>query len=288
VTATMSTVWDRTTEFVGDNLAPLTPIVLLGMFVPIALIGNLVPLVGAIGLTGSSVAGILVVILSLASNWGAVAVAALAIDPVAGRSAAIATANRRFLPVVAINVIALIAVFALFLPAMIGFAMSGIPMGQMTGQTTMVQPSLETVSAPIVLFATLYLLVLLPVLLWIVARLSVITPTLINEHRGLGVFARAFRLTRGNALKIMGVILLYLIVSQIAGLAARIVAGAVFGILIGGVGPMSLSAILTASVVAIVSTLFSVLAVAFLAKLYLALREADAESGRVAAMVEGA
>jgi hypothetical protein len=288
VTATMSTVWDRTTEFVGDNLAPLTPIVLLGMFVPIALIGNLVPLVGAVGLTGSSVAGILVVILSLASNWGAVAVTALAIDPAAGRSGAIRTANRRFLPVVAVNAIALIAVFALFLPAMIGFAMSGIPMTQMTGQSTVAQPSLETVSAPIVLFASLYSLVLLPVLLWIVARLSVINPTLIAEQRGLGVFARAFRLTRGSALKIMGVILLYLIVSQIAGLAARMVAGAVFGILIGGVGPMSLSAILTASVVAIVSTLFSVLAVAFLAKLYLALRDAKDASVPFAAIVEGA
>jgi hypothetical protein len=288
VTATMSTVWDRTTEFVGDNLAPLTPIVVFGMFLPIALIGNLVPLVGAIGLTGSSVAGILVVILSLASNWGAVAVTALAINPVAGRSAAVGTANRRFLPVVAINVIALIAVFVLFLPATIGFAMSGIPMGQMTGQTTVVQPSLETVSAPIVLFATLYLLVLLPVLLWIVARLSVINPTLINEHRGLGVFARAFRLTHGSALKIMGVILLYLIVSQIAGLAARMVAGAVFGILIGGVGLMSASAILTACVVAIVSTLFSVLAVVFLAKLYLALRDAKDASSPFAAIVEGA
>ena len=287
MTATMSTVWDRTTEFVGDNLAPLTPIVLLGMFVPIALIGNLMPLVGAIGLTGSSVAGILVVILSLASNWGAVAVTALAIDPAAGRSGAVRTANRRFLPVVAVNAIALVAVFALLLPAMIGFAMSGIPMAQMTGQTT-VQPSLETVSAPIVLLASLYSLVLLPVLLWIVARLSVINPTLINEHRGLGVFARAFRLTRGSALKIMGVILLYLIVSQIAGLAARMVAGAVFGILIGGVGLMSLSAILTACVVAIVSTLFSVLAFAFLAKLYLALRDAKDASGPFAAIVEGA
>ena len=258
------------------------------MFVPIALIGNLVPLVGAIGLTGSSVAGILVVILSLASNWGAVAVTALAIDPAAGRSEAIRTANRRFLPVVAVNAVALIAVFALFLPAMIGFAMSGIPMTQMTGQSTVAQPSLETVSAPIVLFASLYSLVLLPVLLWIVARLSVINPTLIAEQRGLGVFARAFRLTRGSALKIMGVILLYLIVSQIAGLAARMVAGAVFGILIGGVGPMSLSAILTASVVAIVSTLFSVLAVAFLAKLYLALRDAKDASVPFAAIVEGA
>ncbi|WP_277968636.1 hypothetical protein [Sphingomonas echinoides] len=286
--ATMSTVWDRTTEFLGDNLASLTPIALFGIFLPLALIGNLMPLMGAVGLAGSSVVGIVVVILSLASNWGAVAVTALALDPAAGRASAVRTANRRFLPILGVNVIALVGLFLVFLPAMVGFAMSGIPTDQMTGDMTGPQPSLETINAPIVLFASLYTLALLPVLLWIVARLSVIIPILVDERRGLGAFAQAFRLTRGSALKIMGVMLLYLIVSQVAGLAARMVAGAVFGIVLGGLGPMSLSGILTASVVAIVSTIFLVLAVAFLAKLYLALRDARARSADLDAPVVGA
>ncbi|WP_354290505.1 hypothetical protein [Sphingomonas sp. PvP055] len=284
----MSTVWDRTTEFLGDNLASLTPIALFGIFLPLALIGNLMPLMGAVGLAGSSVVGIVVVILSLASNWGAVAVTALALDPAAGRASAVRTANRRFLPILGVNVIALVGLFLVFLPAMVGFAMSGIPTDQMTGDMTGAQPSLETINAPIVLFASLYTLALLPVLLWIVARLSVIIPILVDERRGLGAFAQAFRLTRGSALKIMGVMLLYLIVSQVAGLAARMVAGAVFGIVLGGLGPMSLSGILTASVVAIVSTIFLVLAVAFLAKLYLALRDARARSAHLDAPVVGA
>lgn len=286
--ATMSTVWDRTTEFLGDNLASLTPIALFGIFLPLALIGNLMPLMGAVGLAGSSVVGIVVVILSLASNWGAVAVTALALDPAAGRASAVRTANRRFLPILGVNVIALVGLFLVFLPAMVGFAMSGIPTDQMTGDMTGAQPSLETINAPVVLFASLYTLALLPVLLWIVARLSVIIPILVDERRGLGAFAQAFRLTRGSALKIMGVMLLYLIVSQVAGLAARMVAGAVFGIVLGGLGPMSLSGILTASVVAIVSTIFLVLAVAFLAKLYLALRDARARSADLDTPVVGA
>jgi hypothetical protein len=266
--ATMNTVWDRTTEFVGDNLAALTPIVLFGLFVPLALVGNLVPLMGAVGLTGGSLVGVLVVLLSLASNWGATAVTALALDPRAGRAAAIRTANRRFLPVVGVNVVVLVAVFLLFLPAMIGFAMSGIPMTPMTGEP----PALDTINAPIVLASSFYALVLMILLWWLVARLCVVTPTIVAEPRGLGAFKRAFRLTRGLALKIMGVILLYLVVSQVAGRAAQLVAGTVFGLLLGGVGPMSASAILTACVAALVSTLFSVLAVAFLAQLYLATR----------------
>ncbi|WP_010164657.1 hypothetical protein [Sphingomonas sp. PAMC 26617] len=275
---TMSTVWDRTTEFVGGNIAALTPIVLVGMFVPVALIGNLMPLMGASGVVGNTVVGALIVLLSLASNWGAIAVTALGLEPAAGRSVAIRTANRRFLPVIGVNLLVLVILFLLFAPAFIGFSLSGIPMNQAGGA----QPSLDQINGPAVLFASLYSLVLLPVLLWVVARLAVITPAVVAERRGFGAFGRAFALTRGLALRIMGVILLYLIVSQVAGLATRMVAGSVFGLLLSNDGPVSLAAILTSTVVAVVSTIFSVLAVAFLAKLYLATRDARAAHVEVA------
>lgn len=275
---TMSTVWDRTTEFVGDNLAALTPIVLIGMFVPVALIGNLMPLMGASGMGGNAVVGGLIVLLSLASNWGAIAVTALAIEPAAGRSVAIRRANRRFLPVIGTNLLVLFGLSLLFVPAVAGFSLSGIPMNPAGGM----QPSLDQINGPAVVFAALYTLVLLPVLLWLIARLAVINPVVVTEHRGLGVFARAFALTRGLALRIMGVVLLYIVVSQVAGLATRMVAGTVFGLLLSSDGPVSLGAILTSTVVAVVSTLFSVLAVVFLAQLYLAARDTRAAHVEVA------
>ncbi len=276
--ATMSTVWDRTTEFVGENIAALTPIVLLGMFAPVALIGNLMPLMGPSGVVGNAVVGGLIVLLSLLSNWGAIAVTALALDPAAGRGVAIRNANRRFLAVIGINLIVLVILFLLFAPAFIGLSLSGIPMNQAGAA----QPSLDQINGPAVLFSSLYTLVLLPVLLWLIARLSVINAAVVAERRGFGVFARAFALTRGLALRIMGVILLYLIVSQVAGLATRMVAGTVFGLLSSSDGPVSLAAIMTSVVVAVVSTIFSVLAVAFLAKLYLATRDARAAHVEVA------
>lgn len=276
--ATMSTVWDRTTEFVGENIAALTPIVLLGMFAPVALIGNLMPLMGPSGVVGNAVVGGLIVLLSLLSNWGAIAVTALALDPAAGRGVAIRNANRRFLAVIGINLIVLVILFLLFAPAFIGLSLSGIPMNQ----TGAAQPSLDQINGPAVLFASLYTLVLLPVLLWLIARLSVINAAVVAERRGFGVFTRAFALTRGLALRIMGVILLYLIVSQVAGLATRMVAGTVFGLLLSSDGPVSLAAIMTSVVVAVVSTIFSVLAVVFLAKLYLATRDARAAHVEVA------
>ncbi|RZM25054.1 MAG: hypothetical protein EOP67_45495, partial [Sphingomonas sp.] len=154
--ATMSTVWDRTTEFVGENIAALTPIVLLGMFAPVALIGNLMPLMGPSGVVGNTVVGGLIVLLSLLSNWGAIAVTALALDPAAGRGVAIRNANRRFLAVIGINLIVLVILFLLFAPAFIGLSLSGIPMNQ----TGAAQPSLDQINGPAVLFSSLYTLVL--------------------------------------------------------------------------------------------------------------------------------
>ena len=85
--ATMSTVWDRTAEFLSDNLAALTPLVLFGIFVPLTLIGSLMPLMGTGGQPADLALGLMVLALSLVSSWAGVAITALAFDPVAGRCA---------------------------------------------------------------------------------------------------------------------------------------------------------------------------------------------------------
>ena len=70
--ATMSTVWDRTAEFLSDNLAALTPIVLLGIFVPLTLLGNLMPLMGSSGQIGDWSLGAIVFVLARWLRPGAV------------------------------------------------------------------------------------------------------------------------------------------------------------------------------------------------------------------------
>ena len=40
----MEYVWDRTVEFLGDNLTLLLPLVLLGLFLPTSIIGSLADL----------------------------------------------------------------------------------------------------------------------------------------------------------------------------------------------------------------------------------------------------
>lgn len=271
VIATMSTVWDRTTDFLSDNVAALTPIVLLGIFVPLTLLGNLMPLMGSSGQVADWTLGAIVFVLALVTTWGGIAITALAFDPVAGRVAAVATANRRILPVVGIGIVTTLAVIVLAAPIGVALGLSGLDMAAMAAG----KPPAGSANGWALSFATFYMIALALFLLWGYARLVLlITPIMVMERRGLGVYARAFVLTRGIAWKVIGVLILYAVVSWVASAAAKTVFGSVFGLLIGGQGPITLASVLTQIVAAAVSTLFSVLSVAFVAKLYLATRDA--------------
>lgn len=269
--ATMSTVWDRTSEFLSDNLSALTPIVLFGIFVPLMLFGSFMPLIGTSGQIGDWTLAGIVFVLALVTTWGGIAITALAFDPAAGRAAAVATAHRRLLPVLGIALLTTLAMLLLLVPIGVALALGGVDAAALEKGT--LAPG--SVNAGAILFVGWYFLALLLFLLWAYARLVLlIVPIMVMERRGLGVFARAFVLTRGIAWKVVGVVLLYGIVSQVASAAAKTVFGSVFGLLIPGEGRITLAMILTQIVVAAISTVFSVLSVAFVAKLYLAARDA--------------
>lgn len=275
---TMSMVWDRTAEFLGDNLSALAPIVLFAVFVPLGLFGSVMPLMGGGGRAGDWALGIVLLALALVTVWGGLAVTALAIDPPAGRTAAMRTATARLPPVLGIGLVVLAAMIAATLPAGIALVLGGMDMTAMAGGRS----SPGDVAPGAALFAGLYLVLLAVVLFWLGARLLLVRPVMILERRGLGVFARSFALTRGIAWKIVGLLLLYAIVSWVATTAAKTVSGSIFALLIGGEGRATPAGVLTQVVAAGVSSIFSVLAVTFMAKLYLAARDARE------AIIEGA
>lgn len=271
VTVTMSTVWDRTTESLSERRGAMLPIVLFGMFVPLALIGILMPQMGASAHAGDLAIAVAVLLLSLLTSWAGLAITALAFDPAIPRAAAVQRANRRFLPVIGIGLVTLAVVLLLAAPIGIAFAFSGIDMAAMSAGT--LKP--DAVNGGALAFVSLYSVVLAVLLFWAYARCVVlVTPILLEERRGLGVYRRSFELTRHIAWKVIGVVVLYGVVSWVASAAAKSVFGTVFALVLGGEGTVTLASILTQVVVAGVSTLFSLLAVVFLAKLYLAAREA--------------
>lgn len=261
----MGSVWDRTAEFLSDNLGAILPIALIAMFVPAVVSGNLGELQQGAnpGLAMGLAAGSLV--LALVTFWGQLAITALALDPARGRSAA-GVATRRFPPALLVMIVAVIAGLVAVMPLAIILVAGGADLAALQSQP---MPQVPPAAMGAVL---LYLLLLLPIALWIVARLAVMLPVIVGEGRALGAFSRSWRLTRGVALRIVGVIILYAMVSIVANLAATTAFGTVISLVAGrGDGGLSLASVLTTIVGGAVSTAFTVLGTAFTAKLFVAL-----------------
>jgi hypothetical protein len=264
----IGSVWDRTVEFISDNLSAVVPVALMGIFVPLSIYTSLAPLANGVAPGARSIIYGVMLALSLWSLWGKLAITALALDPLAGRPAAIQMAGRRLLPAIGISLVLLVALLVATAPAWIALHLAGFDFAAAaSGHPT---PPGDAVRG----FVVLYALLLAAIVLWVVARLSVVLPTIVMERRGLGVLRRSFRLTRGFALKIVGVVVLYLIVAFVAAKATQFVFGTIFNLLFGGDSAVSLATILTSILVGVVTTGFTVLAAAFCTNLYLALRDA--------------
>lgn len=251
----MGAVWDRTAEFLTDNLNAVLPIALLAFFVPASIDGALSSLTTNASGQLALVLSLLWVAFGVLSLWGWLVITAMALD--ANRAAhAGAVARRKLLP-------ALLVTLALFAGSMLLLAPVALSVSAwFAGGSTI---EISTVSA-------LYLVAVAAVLLWLGARLLPWLPALVAGESLLAAVPRAWALTRGVALPILGVVLLWFVVMVVAVLATHTVFGSVFELISGppssGVG---LSSVLTSVMVAAVRTGFTVLAPAFAAKLYLAL-----------------
>lgn len=251
----MGAVWDRTAEFLTDNLHAVLPIALLAFFVPASIDGAMSNLTTNASQELALVLGVLWVAFGVLSLWGWLVITAMALD--ANRAAhAGAVARRKLAP-------ALIITLALFIASMLLLAPVALSISHwFTGGST-----IEISTA-----AALYLVAVCILLLWLGARLLLWLPALVAGESLLAAVPRSWALTRGATLAILGVMLLWFVVMVVAVLATHTVFGSVFELISGpptsGVG---LSSVLTSVMVAAVRTGFTVLAPAFAAKLYLAL-----------------
>ena len=253
----MGTVWDRTAEFLTDNLPAILPIALLAYFVPFSIMGSLAPILYE--MHGVMVA-LWVVVFALAAlvNWGGLALIAMALgkDGEPGKEA-----TRRLAPSLLVSILQFCAVMALALPAVLTIRLSG------AGVETM------TLSLPIaVVWAlSIYCVLALGLSVWLAARLVLINAVIVGEERWLGAVARSWVLTRGAALSIVGVTILYAVVAVVGMLATKLVFGSIFRLVAGPADGLSLSNILTSVMVAAVQAGFTVIVPVFSAKLYQAL-----------------
>lgn len=264
----MGDVWDRTIAFLGDHLSTILPIALFAIFAPSCISGSLADVQVTTGMGVRMALGLIPIAFAILSLWGQLAIVALAIDPAIGGNAnRVATA--RLLPAIGVYVVAFMIAFVVFGGQAMLFAFLG---GYDLGQISMAGQTMQRLALPPQLGRGVAILLMVEavLLLLLFARLAPITGVIVAERRGVGAFARAFHLTRGLTWKLVGVVVLYAIVTFVSVLAARTVFGSILGLLTSREGSISVAGVLTAVIVAAVSTCFTVLAAAFCAKLYVA------------------
>ena len=262
----MGNVWDRAVEVLRGRSSILGSIAVGAIFVP-SLVGNAVStfLTPTPGANVAATTGLLGLVLGLAvllvSIWGQLAMLAVASDPATTRADAGRQATQRLLPAVGI-VLLLGVVFTLaFMPLVFILMRAGVNFTSLN--------AMQTVSASTAGSASLYILVMMVLGLVVGARLLLLNAVIVNERRGIGAIMRSVRLTRGMTLRIIGLMLLFALVLLVPMIAVQSVFGLVARLVLGGDAP-GLVTFIASAAGAVVTTIFSVVAAAFTAQLYVA------------------
>lgn len=269
---TMGSVWDRATEFLGDNIRAITPFA-LAVFVCASLQDNLTQVAGGAVGSGELLIRLIMLAITLVALLARMGVIALAVDDRQTTAEAFGTAARRYLPMLLVLIELSLLFFVAVIPIGGVMAANGITMTQLQGNN--LAPVLDTLPTGARLFVSVYILAIALIAIWFAARQVILMAVVVAEGGIFRPIYRSFRLTSGLALRIIGVIILLTVVTLVAATATRIVFGTVLGLLIGDSGPLSLTAVLTSIAVAIVSTLLTLITDAFFTKLYLAGRAAS-------------
>lgn len=258
----MSSVWDRTIEFVSDNLATLLPVVAGAIFVPLAINEAIGPLAGPEApvmrgaLAGVSLALILVAL------WGRLAVTALTLDLAQSAGAALRLALTRLLPAILVSLVLMIVFCVLMIPVPMVLAAYGYDfVSAMQGGT----PEMSPVAVAIIM---LYILLLLPLIAWMGARFSLVSTVIVGEGLGLSAIGRSVALTRGIAMKIIGVAILYIILSLAVTLAVKTGVGSLLRIVLGGSDGISVASVVSAVFTGAVAAILAMISTVYMAKLY--------------------
>jgi hypothetical protein len=261
----MGNVWDRTTEFLSDNLGAVVPIALLTIFVPQSISGA-IKLAGTAVTPGLGQAIMLALLLPML--WGQLAIAALALRPDAGRGAAQSTATRRFLHYLLAILILFGVLLLLFLPIILALVASGVDLTAFTGATAGPKPD---ISPALAAFIGLYGLAWLILAVFVSVRFSTLLVAVVAAEGGVvAALRRSFALSRGIAWKLLGVVLLFGLVVGVASIAVTSVFGALFRFLDPTAGPFAIGSIIVAILGGLVTTAYYVVQSSFMTKVYLA------------------
>ncbi|WP_010546033.1 hypothetical protein [Sphingomonas elodea] len=261
--AKLGTVWERATEFVGERIRMLAPLALAAFVVP-NVVSAWCQAQSAVAAPGMQLVLFLpVLLLSIVSMGGSLAVIALATGE-GTLGGATRLAVRRLPAALLVSILMGIAAAILGVPVLLILAARGYDVMVMaTGQgaNVVVDPQTSSIVA-------LYALVVVILLCVAVSRLILASAVVLREGVALASLRRSWRLTAGHGWRIFGTLLLFVVIAGIAQLAARTVFGSVFALLFGAGEGMTAAFLLTALVTSCVQAVAMLLLAAFQGKLY--------------------
>ncbi len=264
----MGLVWDRTVDVLQGRSGILAQLALLFLFVP-GVVNAAISSAATPGTPLAFVASLVSLVASVILIAGVLAITAVASDPAVDARQASRVGFARLLPALGAIALIMVAVFVVLIPLTLLFMHAGATFNPATGRFDMARASGSALS----LAGAIGLLALI-LGLWLTAKIAPLFAVIVSERRGLGAFARSFRLTRGSTLRLIGVIILYGIIVVVAVMAATLVAGVIARLLLGPDARGGVQFV-TGIVSSAVTALLTVVQTVFYARFYVAAREQD-------------
>lgn len=251
----MSAIWDESAALIRRESHLLVPVALATVGIGSVISGLTQPVTPADGLGAIGAFGFIVGnILSLIGN---LAMMALALMPGTSVGESLRLAVARMPKMLGIVAVFLVALTALIIPVVFILKISGTSFSaNMTAQDL----------PPVALLCAL---IVSAVLLYVSARLLTLSAAVIDRNPPvIETIKSSFAATRGITAKIVGVVLLFFVVTLVVSGAVASISGILFGMLGKAVGVPLLGKGLTVIMTGMVSALLSIVSTVFAAMLY--------------------
>jgi hypothetical protein len=251
----ISRAWEETQHVLTHDGRLMASVALALVLLPEVVMNVVAPPPSLSGQQPPSWISLVSLAVALLGLIGQIAVIRLALGPATSVGQAISHGLRRFLP--GLGAILLFGLPLVIVLALLFGLAAGPAAVQAVGKGT-----LDPGSARI-------LLVLVLIILLACVRFLLIMPVTTAERGGsIHILRRAWELSRGHYLRLLGFLVAILITAGIVLLAAQSVGGILARTLFGDAKPLSLAALVIAVIVGLVQTAFVVVVSTLLARIY--------------------
>lgn len=257
----ITTAWNESAAFVAREARLLFPLAFMLMALPVALMEAVMPRSEPNQLPEAGPWVIIALVALLASLLGNLSLNRLALKPGISVGEAVRHAASRFLPM--LGAVLLLAAAGLAMVMVIALVVVVL----VTGGAPAADPSVP--SEAMQRASLLMLAVLIPIFLYISARLLPMPPVAVSEPGGpFTIISRSWRLTKGHGLKLFGFVLIVALLMSVLRLAIRSVLGSLLIIAAGPPEPGSVTALLIITVMCAVNVVLTVYLATLVARIY--------------------